>query len=68
MLDVFALQHDHAIRDALRVVDELRGDLSSSVQIAGVSAELESSLAARAGGEAAPNRDFAAAPASHRIF
>ena len=46
MLDVLALQHDHAIRDALRVVDELRNDLSPSVRIAGVTAELESSLAA----------------------
>jgi phosphoenolpyruvate carboxylase len=46
MLDVLALQHDHAIRGALRVVDELRNDLSSSVRIAGVAAELESSLAA----------------------
>ena len=46
MLDVLALQHEHAIRGALRVVDELRSDLSSSVRIAGVAAELESSLAA----------------------
>ena len=46
MLDVLALQHDHAIRDALRLVDELRNDLSPSVRIAGVTAELESSLAA----------------------
>jgi phosphoenolpyruvate carboxylase len=46
MLDVLALQHDHAIANALRVVDELRNDLSSSVRIAGVTAELESSLAA----------------------
>ena len=46
MLDVLALQHDHAIGNALRVVDELRSDLSSSVRIAGVTAELESSLAA----------------------
>ena len=46
MLDVLALQHDHAIGNALRVVDELRNDLSSSVRIAGVTAALESSLAA----------------------
>jgi phosphoenolpyruvate carboxylase len=46
MLDVLALQHDHAIGNALRVVDELRSDLSSSVRISGVTAELESSLAA----------------------
>ena len=45
-LDVLALQHDHAIRDALLVVDELRRDLSSSVRIAGVAPELEASLAA----------------------
>ncbi len=46
MLDVLALQHDHAIGNALRMVDELRNDLSSSVRIAGVTAALESSLAA----------------------
>jgi phosphoenolpyruvate carboxylase len=44
-LEVLALQHDHAISDALDLVDELREELSSSVRIAGVSAELESSLA-----------------------
>jgi phosphoenolpyruvate carboxylase len=46
MLDVLALQHDHAIGNALRLVDELRSDLSSSVRISGVTAELELSLAA----------------------
>jgi phosphoenolpyruvate carboxylase len=46
MLEVLALQHDHAIGNALRMVDELRNDLSSSVRIAGVTAALESSLAA----------------------
>ena len=45
MLDVLALQHDHAIRDALIVIDELRGDLSCSVRIVSATAELESSLA-----------------------
>ena len=45
-LDVLALQHDHAIRDALALVDELRDELSSSVRIAGVTPELEASLAA----------------------
>jgi phosphoenolpyruvate carboxylase len=45
-LDVLALQHDHAIRNALDLVDELRRALSSSVRISGVTAELESSLAA----------------------
>ena len=32
-LDVIALQHEHAIRDTLDVVDELRRELSSSVRI-----------------------------------
>ena len=32
-LDVLALQHAHALRDALAVLDELRADLSSSVRI-----------------------------------
>ena len=45
-LDVLALQHDHAIGNALDVVDELRRDLSSSVRISGATAELEASLAA----------------------
>jgi phosphoenolpyruvate carboxylase len=44
-LDVIALQHDHAIRDALDVVDDLRRELSSSIRITGVSSELEASLA-----------------------
>ena len=46
MLDVLVLQHDHAVGDALRLVDELHDDLSSSVRIAGVTPELERSLAA----------------------
>ena len=45
-LDVLELQHDHALRDALAVIDELRADLSSSVRITGVTAQLEASLAA----------------------
>jgi len=46
MLEVLALQRDHAIRGALRVVDELRRDLSSSVRIAGVTDALAASVAA----------------------
>jgi phosphoenolpyruvate carboxylase len=42
---VLDLQHEHAIRDALAVIDELRLELSSSVRIAGVTSELEASLA-----------------------
>jgi phosphoenolpyruvate carboxylase len=45
-LDVIALQHEHAIRGALELVDGLRRDLSSSVRIAGATAELEASVAA----------------------
>src|SRR5262249_38473142 len=45
-LEVLALQHEHALRDALEMIDELRAELSSSVRIAGVTAELEASLAA----------------------
>jgi phosphoenolpyruvate carboxylase len=45
-LEVLALQHEHAVRDTLALVDELRADLSSSVRIAGVSPELEASLSA----------------------
>jgi phosphoenolpyruvate carboxylase len=44
-MEVLDLQHEHAIRDALAVVDELRLDLSTSVRIAGVTSELEASLA-----------------------
>jgi phosphoenolpyruvate carboxylase len=42
---VLALQHEHGIRGALALIDELRGDLSTSVRIIGVTAELEASLA-----------------------
>jgi phosphoenolpyruvate carboxylase len=45
-LDVIALQHEHAIRDTLDIVDDLRRELSSSVRITGVTQELEASLAA----------------------
>jgi phosphoenolpyruvate carboxylase len=44
-IEVLDLQHEHAIRDALAMIDELRLDLSSSVRIAGVDSELEESLA-----------------------
>ena len=44
-LDVLALQHEHAIRDTLDVVDELRRELSSSVRITGATTALEASLA-----------------------
>jgi phosphoenolpyruvate carboxylase len=44
-LDVLALQNEHALRDALAVVDDLRAELSSSVRITGVTADLEASLA-----------------------
>jgi phosphoenolpyruvate carboxylase len=42
---VLALQHDHALRDAIAAVDVLRRDLSSSVRIAGATPELRASLA-----------------------
>ncbi len=45
ILEVLALQHDHAIRAALALVDDLRVDLSSSVRISGATPELEASLA-----------------------
>jgi phosphoenolpyruvate carboxylase len=45
-LDVLALQHDHALGNALDLIDSLRRDLSASLRISGVTAELESSLAA----------------------
>jgi phosphoenolpyruvate carboxylase len=43
---VLGLQHEHGIRCALTVLDDLRMDLSSSVRIVGATPELESSLAA----------------------
>jgi phosphoenolpyruvate carboxylase len=42
---VLALQYDHGVRDAIRVVDVLRRDLSSSVRIAGATPDLQASLA-----------------------
>jgi len=45
-LEVLALQHEHAIRDAVDVVDELRQEVSSSVRITGATPELEASLEA----------------------
>jgi phosphoenolpyruvate carboxylase len=44
-LQVLDLQHDHAIRDALALVDELRVELSSSLRIGGATPQLEQSLA-----------------------
>jgi phosphoenolpyruvate carboxylase len=45
-LDVLILQHEYGINDALDVIDELRGALSSSVRLSGASEELLQSLAA----------------------
>jgi phosphoenolpyruvate carboxylase len=44
-LDVLALQHDHAIRDAMDLVDDLREHVSASMRIAGATDELLASLA-----------------------
>jgi phosphoenolpyruvate carboxylase len=44
MRDVLDLQHEHGLRDAIEVVDELRRDLSPSVRIAGVTRQLMDSL------------------------
>ena len=46
ILEVLDLQHEHALRRALALVDELRVDLSSSVRITGVTPELQASLGA----------------------
>ncbi|HEX7289542.1 MAG TPA: phosphoenolpyruvate carboxylase [Conexibacter sp.] len=43
---VLGLQHEHGIRCALTVLDELRVDLSSSLRIVGATPQLEDSLAA----------------------
>ncbi|HSI79269.1 MAG TPA: phosphoenolpyruvate carboxylase [Solirubrobacterales bacterium] len=43
-LEVLGLQNDHGARNALAVIDDLRVDLSSSVRIAGATAELTESL------------------------
>ncbi|MEY9878078.1 phosphoenolpyruvate carboxylase [Streptacidiphilus sp. MAP12-33] len=45
-LDVLVLQHEYGINDALDVIDELRGALSSSVRLSGASEELLQSLSA----------------------
>ena len=42
---VLGLQHDHALRDAIAVVNVLRRDLSSSERIAGATPRLRESLA-----------------------
>ena len=42
---VLDLQHDHGIRGAVALIDELRNDLSTSVRIAGVTPAFEVSLA-----------------------
>ena len=42
--DVLNLQHEYGIKDALDAVDDLRNSLSTSVRLAGASAELLSSL------------------------
>jgi phosphoenolpyruvate carboxylase len=44
MRRVLDLQHEHGLRDAIDVVDELRRDLSPSVRIVGVTQELRDSL------------------------
>ncbi|MBA2429033.1 MAG: phosphoenolpyruvate carboxylase [Thermoleophilaceae bacterium] len=45
ILEVLGLQHEHGIRDALAIVDELRGEVSSSVRVSGATPALEASLA-----------------------
>ncbi|MDP9397078.1 MAG: phosphoenolpyruvate carboxylase [Actinomycetota bacterium] len=45
-LAVLVLQHDHAIRDLIRLVDTLTQDLSTSTRISGASEELLTGLAA----------------------
>ncbi len=46
ILRVLALQHEHAIRDLIDLVGDLRQELSNSVRIADAGAELRQSLAA----------------------
>ena len=43
-LEVLQLQHEHAIREAVAMVDRLRQDLSMSERLVGVSAEMVRSL------------------------
>jgi phosphoenolpyruvate carboxylase len=45
-LEILALQHERAIDDALKLIEQLRGSLSTSVRIARISPELEASVAA----------------------
>jgi phosphoenolpyruvate carboxylase len=51
-LEILALQHERAVDDALKVVEGLRNSLSTSKRIAGITPQLEESLA----------RDLAALP------
>jgi phosphoenolpyruvate carboxylase len=44
-VQVLELQHEHGIRGALALLDELRSDLSASMRITEVTPELEASLA-----------------------
>ncbi|RJK97902.1 phosphoenolpyruvate carboxylase [Frankiales bacterium YIM 75000] len=44
--EVLRLQHDHALRDAAELVDQLRAELSTSSRIAGASRELLESVEA----------------------
>ena len=50
--DVLVLQHGHALRDLISVIDDLMQDLSTSAQLAGASPELLASI----------ERDLAALP------
>jgi phosphoenolpyruvate carboxylase len=43
--EVLSLQHDHALRDTIGLVDGLRADLSTSARISGVTQELTESVA-----------------------
>lgn len=43
-LDVLVLQHEYGINDAIDVLDDLRGSLSSSIRLSGVTDELVASL------------------------
>jgi phosphoenolpyruvate carboxylase len=44
-LEILALQHERAVDDALKIVEGLRNNLSTSKRIAGITPELEESLA-----------------------
>jgi phosphoenolpyruvate carboxylase len=45
-LEILALQHERAVDDALKIVEGLRNSLSTSKRIAGITPQLEESLAA----------------------